>query len=1023
MDEKIYNIRNAKALLRSQVVSSADTEMQNFTPEVRCMEGAIDAIDIYDNFDELKIKPEVYSAPSDEAKYGIHYVPAIHRAPGNARIMPWQTKAAYDFLKTLRGFGLLADVVGSGKTYEACVVLSELVYRGEVGSVLIVVPTELIGNWKKVLEMDFGLGEGMLHHVTQIAQIVVDEEGRPLSPTIASLDDVRQWVQADGGIERIADIAFDLIVVDEAHQLCESSNSCVMSCLSRIIARSNEEGQKNVYCLLLSATPHDGDLASMFDLWYFIHTRGLDPHALGDVAYAEAMQKYIDEEWYGAKNVSDFIRKCKLVQFDITESGISLEELRQSMLGEYTGHRPYDDLNEWQKVRVVEAYLGRHTDAARTVEDRIAQVYKATLGKIMVRQGDAARSTLMRKKKTVNAFFLPVRTEATAPQIQIQYDAEALTLMYDGLDFPDRFFPKVKLASGEVKNMDKFLAQKRAKWQEYADVMVPAILGELLRHSDRQLMPNYGHYFSQMFRHANSYHDSGAVTDHTETNASGTYNLVLPYTGDSTANKLNALVNILKRHPNERVIVFFDYSLESNEAAVYADGRHVDSLYDRVESHLAGVDLGGRIIASLVDTTNDEAAARANENALAVFNADDSDSCVLLVKSTGYTKGANLQKASVIVNFQVSCDPIDMEQKIGRIFRLGQTRDVTVYSLVDIDQLEGYALAYFAGIGLFEVNNGDATILAGSNLTDMETVRCQRCGRPVIITRADYDAMQEELDIPPAPDGTKRYIRRVDQNFAIAYVCDSKGEDMGTIDLTTDPDLQQHVKDSELLCNDVHQGLYYVRTQVAGNVYECSNDRRHVFRRSSNAALGYQCMNRAVTAPMTATGSHQFSCDKLCVVKHCRYHSTAFPNCVLHTKSDAEISRIIADVGNYALAIDKMCSDCIDKDRCKNDRSHACCPMGAADSSACLSCRERNNTTCYAVHPHRLQFDDAWHAAACPVPGCGGVLQSKVMSRFSDHIAYLWEANKGQNQSFCDLLLREAKNVRELKEILDRSTT
>ena len=69
------------------------------------------------------------------------------------------------FLKELRGFGLLADVVGSGKTFEACAILSELAVRGKMQSLLLVVPSQVYDSWINVLENLFGLGDGVLLQV------------------------------------------------------------------------------------------------------------------------------------------------------------------------------------------------------------------------------------------------------------------------------------------------------------------------------------------------------------------------------------------------------------------------------------------------------------------------------------------------------------------------------------------------------------------------------------------------------------------------------------------------------------------------------------------------------------------------------------------------------------------------------------------------------------------------------------------------------------------------------------------
>ena len=113
---------------------------------------------------------------------------------------------------------------------------------------------------------------------------------------------------------------------------------------------------------------------------------------------------------------------------------------------------------------------------------------------------------------------------------------------------------------------------------------------------------------------------------------------------------------------------------------------------------------------------------------------------MLVVKDPSFTEGVNLQSGSVIINFQVTPDPLAMDQRIGRIFRLGQKNDVTIYSLADMNRLEGFALLYFSRIGLMSSNSGDATIIAGSNNDRMVAVRCDRCGQVKLYSQEDYEA-------------------------------------------------------------------------------------------------------------------------------------------------------------------------------------------------------------------------------------------------------------------------------------------
>lgn len=172
--------------------------------------------------------------------------------------------------------------------------------------------------------------------------------------------------------------------------------------------------------------------------------------------------------------------------------------------------------------------------------------------------------------------------------------------------------------------------------------------------------------------------------------------------------------------------MFFDYELKKEEC-----------LADRFEQALrADAEFAPRL---LVGTASDKAGTveqfRAREDA------------VLVVKDAAFTEGVNLQDSSVIINFQVTPDPLAMDQRIGRIFRLGQTHNVRIYSLADMHRLEGYVLLYFLRIGLMSSSSGDATIIAGSNNERMVTVRCPVCGNVRLYSLEEYELRKKRNDL------------------------------------------------------------------------------------------------------------------------------------------------------------------------------------------------------------------------------------------------------------------------------------
>src|SRR5207253_11228344 len=61
------------------------------------------------------------------------------------------------------------------------------------------------------------------------------------------------------------------------------------------------------------------------------------------------------------------------------------------------------------------------------------------------------------------------------------------------------------------------------------------------------------------------------------------------------------------------------------------------------------------------------------------FEADP-NSRILLATDVA-SEGLNLQVANILVNYEVPWSIVKLEQRIGRVWRLGQKRDVEIYTL------------------------------------------------------------------------------------------------------------------------------------------------------------------------------------------------------------------------------------------------------------------------------------------------------------------------------------------------------
>jgi SNF2 family DNA or RNA helicase len=93
----------------------------------------------------------------------------------------------------------------------------------------------------------------------------------------------------------------------------------------------------------------------------------------------------------------------------------------------------------------------------------------------------------------------------------------------------------------------------------------------------------------------------------------------------------------------------------------------------------------------------------------------------ILVSTDSGSEGRNLQFCNVIVNFDLPWNPMKIEQRIGRLSRIGQQRDVHVINLVARDTLEA-AMLYLldAKIAMFELVIGEVDMILGSLEEDQE---------------------------------------------------------------------------------------------------------------------------------------------------------------------------------------------------------------------------------------------------------------------------------------------------------------
>ena len=87
----------------------------------------------------------------------------------------------------------------------------------------------------------------------------------------------------------------------------------------------------------------------------------------------------------------------------------------------------------------------------------------------------------------------------------------------------------------------------------------------------------------------------------------------------------------------------------------------------------------------------------------------------ILLSTESGSEGRNLQFCHALCNFDLPWNPMRIEQRIGRLSRIGQTHDVSVYNLVSAGTFEAELLHLLeAKINLFELVIGEIEMILGN---------------------------------------------------------------------------------------------------------------------------------------------------------------------------------------------------------------------------------------------------------------------------------------------------------------------
>ncbi len=209
-------------------------------------------------------------------------IAALSRSIANARVdlNPHQIDAALFALRSpFTNGAILADEVGLGKTVEAGIVLSQK-WAERRRRILIVVPAMLRKQWQQELSEKFFIPSEVLD-AQVVRRLLKEGGGNPFDQKDKAV--ICSYNFAAAKTAAVAQIPWDMVVIDEAHRLRNvhrsrtrlQNNPAARKTMAHRITEAVGKAPK----LLLTATPLQNSLLELFSLVSVI-----DPHVFGDAA-------------------------------------------------------------------------------------------------------------------------------------------------------------------------------------------------------------------------------------------------------------------------------------------------------------------------------------------------------------------------------------------------------------------------------------------------------------------------------------------------------------------------------------------------------------------------------------------------------------------------------------------------------------------------------------------------------------------------------------------------------------------
>jgi ATP-dependent helicase HepA len=556
---------------------------------------------------------------------------------------------------------LLADEVGLGKTIEAGLILKELKARGMAKRVLVLAPSGITSQWQFELKTKFNETFAQLNGlvVGALKANHPKENVWTIHDNVIASATYASW--DDRRAHEIAVADWDLVIVDEAHHARRTLNNLAGTRLFRLVqALADPQYASSRAMLFLTATPMQ---LHPFELYSLMEL--LDPTLFPSYEEFDDHRRRLA----GLNQVVDAVRQWP-----------ALSAPRRVQTA--------DDVASWVDAERAEVAARLDDD-----EDRGA-LTEELLGKHRLSEA------LVRNRKAVVGGFMP-RVAAVwdvdlAPEEWEAYHAvtgyaregfeRARVEKNNALGFLMATFQKLSCSSSEA--LRKSLLRRIDKLQRKLTASSSAPADEDER-EELELAEALDDVLAARFRE-NTQQEIDEIQEIVDLLA----NIDL----DSKTRVLNErLAQIALQEESPKVLIFTTYRDTQTYLTEHIPDPWTVSLFH----------------GQLKPAEKDQAVVR--------FREDTGPQILVSTEAGG--EGRNLQFCHMLVNYDLPWNPMKVEQRIGRLDRIGQNKPVTIFNLSTTGTIEERVLTVLNDrIGLFEETVGGLDPILGDVERDLKRI-------------------------------------------------------------------------------------------------------------------------------------------------------------------------------------------------------------------------------------------------------------------------------------------------------------